>query len=357
MLERWKSFLFGCLLIGAALVAVNHVSQSNQTSFQHKLRQQSRRLFNDDQALAKLEEGVYGDADSMAAAATKPAAKAAPAKAAPAKADPKAAPAKADPKAAAAAAAAAAAKPVAATPKAAVAADPPADPDAVVAIDPKAAVRDNYSCTPANGLAWEGRDGYVILQGHPVFLKGITWSGVETLRGALQGIQVPWDNDATATHTIDQVLQDIKYAGFNAIRVPVSLNFALAATDEEWYALADLIDAAAYKGVLVSLVMKSLDRVGAPEDPADVKGLWYNSRYTEADFIAGWERLLKYFANRWNLFAIDILDEPGATATWGATTALTDFNQFAYRFIAQVSYDIPEYTGLFVVQGLAGSCE
>lgn len=377
MWERLKLFLFGGLLIGAAVVMLTQVDQPGNRIQTRKLQIQQnlrvvRSLFEQQLTQGEQEEsmgqdesqmwqddgtlGHPGESEMMVEAEvfveqidtqitqlsppdvldTDKAAKGGKG-------------AKPAPKAAA--------KPAAAVPEVAVVPEMvPEDADGPV--DYRSAlpeVRDDFTCGDKKTLRWEGREGFILLEGHPVQIKGVTWSGMETQRGVLDGVAVEAEKAATATKPIDDFITDLKSAGFNAVRVPVSLSFALTGTDAQYATLNAFVNKAADNGILVMLVMKTLDRLGAPQKPEDPKNLWYNSRYQEEDFVKGWTKLLKEFSTRWNVFAIDILDTPGPTATWSNVSPTTDINKLAERLIPVLATNVPQYTGLFLVQGLNGS--
>ncbi len=74
------------------------------------------------------------------------------------------------------------------------------------------------------------------------------------------------------------------------------------------------------KGILVMLDMHSFG-----PDAASSNGLWFDSTHSEALVIQGWKTLASRYQNYWNVFAMDIKNEP-FSATWGTGNAATDFN-------------------------------
>lgn len=65
-----------------------------------------------------------------------------------------------------------------------------------------------------------------------------------------------------------------------------------------------------------------------------ISELWYeNGEYTEATVLATWDILLSRFATKWNLFAIDLKNEPHGLASWGYGINATDWNSASERFI------------------------
>lgn len=108
----------------------------------------------------------------------------------------------------------------------------------------------------------------------------------------------------------------------------------------------EILDAAASHGVLVLLDMHVL-RVSE-----GLQGLWYDEDANEDAVLDGWEALLRRVAGRWNVFAVDIKNEPHGRATWGAGDATTDWNSFCERFIQRMAKNVPQYTGLFFAEGI-----
>jgi endoglucanase len=100
------------------------------------------------------------------------------------------------------------------------------------------------------------------------------------------------------------------------------------------------------KGILVMLDMHSF----APDAYAS-NGLWYDSTHSEAVVIQGWRNLVARYKNVWNVFAIDIKNEP-FQATWGTGASTTDFNMAAQRIGNAVVNDT---NWLVFVEGTANS--
>ncbi|KAH7673261.1 cellulase (glycosyl hydrolase family 5) subfamily protein, partial [Aphelenchoides avenae] len=77
--------------------------------------------------------------------------------------------------------------------------------------------------------------------------------------------------------------------------------------------------------------------------------LRYDSTYTEAVVIQLWQKLLALVGNKWNVFAIDLKNEPHGQATWGYGNNATDWNTAAERMIRALA---PSFKGLFFVEGV-----
>jgi endoglucanase len=155
---------------------------------------------------------------------------------------------------------------------------------------------------------------------------------------------------------------------FNAVRLPFSLDMVLGNPNpssisygyctnnvncnKDLQGLSSLqvmdkiINYMGSKGILVMLDMHSF----APDAYAS-NGLWYDSSHSEALVIQGWRALVARYQNVWNVFAIDIKNEP-FQATWGTGANATDFNLAAQRIGNAVVNDT---NWLVFVEGTASS--
>lgn len=101
----------------------------------------------------------------------------------------------------------------------------------------------------------------------------------------------------------------------------------------------------AQRGILVLLDMHCLDVSGT-----DSSTVFFNSKYSIDDAVAGWVAMAQRYANSWNVFAIDVFNEPfGGTWNIGADT---DMDAFSVRVAAAVH----EFTDwLIFAEGTASS--
>ncbi|KAG5180347.1 glycoside hydrolase superfamily [Tribonema minus] len=191
-----------------------------------------------------------------------------------------------------------------------------------------------------------------MLNGEPFQLKGINWSGFETATNVLDGM---WPG----ANNMNNILGEMRVLGFNALRIPLSLDLALApktviedtACDLcggqlSWKVLDDLFDLAAAYGILILLDMHRLDKVTQ-------SNLWYDETHTEADFIKGWVAILTKFGGKANLLGIDVKNEPQGECTWGTGNKLTDWNLAAERIVKGIVAKVPTYSKLIFVEGTA----
>jgi hypothetical protein len=120
-----------------------------------------------------------------------------------------------------------------------------------------------------------------------------------------------------------------------------------------------LVDECAKRNILVVLDLHCLMRYGE-NDP-----LWYNEKYGEDKVIECWDKVLSVMKGKWNIFGLDITNEPFLTATWyvdcsstkltsdghrGNFSPSTDWNKAAERICKHIIAKHPEFRGLFLVQ-------
>ena len=102
----------------------------------------------------------------------------------------------------------------------------------------------------------------------------------------------------------------------------------------------------ATKGIIVLLDLHSFE-----PDAFGSNGLWYDSTNSEAVVIQGWRKLADRYRKTWNVFAIDVKNEP-FQATWGEDNLKTDFNKASERIGNAI---INDTNWLIFVEGTANS--
>ncbi|GMS81039.1 hypothetical protein PENTCL1PPCAC_3214, partial [Pristionchus entomophagus] len=197
-------------------------------------------------------------------------------------------------------------------------------------------------------LKWTTSDGQIHVNGQPLVLKGINYFGFNTNTFYPHGI---WAYD------LDYYLDFIKNNTFNAIRVPFCLemiknnpaNLTIACRTNPGLCgksamevLDIFIDRAAERGLLIMLDNHVITERGG------ITSLWYNDEYPETLVISLWKSLVNRYSDRWNVFAVDLKNEPHSSATWGDSSASTDWNKAAERMINSLS----SFSGLFFVEGI-----
>eukprot|EP00879_Flechtneria_rotunda_P029935 GHRR01032402.1.p1 GENE.GHRR01032402.1~~GHRR01032402.1.p1 ORF type:complete len:415 (+),score=131.03 GHRR01032402.1:275-1519(+) len=79
--------------------------------------------------------------------------------------------------------------------------------------------------------------------------------------------------------------------------------------------------------------MLDMHRLAAAEE---IPELWYNDAYSEALVKQAWEIIVLRYRSCWNVFAVDLKNEPHGCATWGDGNAATDWRLAAERLGAAV---------------------
>lgn len=77
--------------------------------------------------------------------------------------------------------------------------------------------------------------------------------------------------------------------------------------------------------------------------------LWSDGEFPEGEVFNLWRRVLDRLGNKWNVFALDLKNEPHGQASWGWKNEATDWNWAAERFIRELA---PNFPNLFFVQGV-----
>ena len=162
---------------------------------------------------------------------------------------------------------------------------------------------------PQQFYVYEGR---IYADRRPVHLHGINWSGLETADRAPHGL---WNGRPMADY-----MQQIKQAGFTAIRLPISpdvLDDRLPVADwakDAGYGptgmtmLTQTIDAAARAGLWVVLSFNSYSSaIKGGDTPAPYSP---DGRYRVGDWLNDLQRMAEYARNRPYIAGIDLFNEP-----------------------------------------------
>lgn len=167
--------------------------------------------------------------------------------------------------------------------------------------------------------------------GREVRFTGVAWFGFETKAFAPHGL---WSRNW------QDMLDQIKAAGFNTIRLPYSnqlLDDASAAPDSIDYtknpdlrglkglALMDrIIAGAGQRGLGVILDHHRPTADGQSE-------LWYTDQVPESRFIGDWTMLARHYRGNSAVIGADLHNEPHGRATWGDNNPQTDWRLAAER--------------------------
>lgn len=181
----------------------------------------------------------------------------------------------------------------------------------------------------AAGTGYWHTSGNQILDANnqPVRIAAINWYGFETTTFVAHGL---WIADYKA------ILDRIKTSGFNTVRIPYSdqmmvqnpvlgtmninrngINTDIAANATALDVLDKII---AYCGQIGLRVMLDNHRSNAGNS-AQENGLWFTSEYPESTWLANWRALTTRYLGNTTVVAMDLRNEPHATACWGGDPA------------------------------------
>jgi endoglucanase len=175
---------------------------------------------------------------------------------------------------------------------------------------------------PAGALSTSGNQ-IVDASGHAVKIAAVNWFGLETSSFAPQGL---W------AQSYQTMMKQMVSLGFNTIRLPFSLQLLNSASvpngidytknpDLQGLNGLQVMDKiVAYAGTLGLKIILDDHRSAAGSGPND-NGLWYDSGYTEAQWIADWKTLATRYAGTNTVIGADLSNEPHGAATWGDGSA------------------------------------
>ncbi|MCX2929127.1 cellulase family glycosylhydrolase [Mycobacterium sp. CVI_P3] len=168
-------------------------------------------------------------------------------------------------------------------------------------------------------------------QGQPVQISGVNWFGAEGSNGVPDGL---W------TRNYQDMIDQMAAQGFNTIRIPYSsemLHTSAAPSGINYNLNPDLqglsrievldaiIDYAGQDGMRVILDHhRSTAGAGTSEN-----GLWYNSQYSEDQWVSDWQMLANRYQDNPTVIGFDLHNEP-YNGTWGGGGA-TDWARAAER--------------------------
>ncbi len=156
-------------------------------------------------------------------------------------------------------------------------------------------------------------------QGTDVRINAVNWFGFESPSMAPGGL---W------TESYQTMMNQMVSLGFNAIRLPFcdqmfdagsqpqainySLNPGLAGLDP----LQVMDKIVAYAGQIGLKIILD-DHRNTAGDGSSENGLWYDSTYSQQDWINDWVSLAQHYAGNSTVIGADLFNEPHGPATWG----------------------------------------
>jgi len=145
-------------------------------------------------------------------------------------------------------------------------------------------------CVDEDALEWRSYGNQLMLNGNEFNLKGLSWFGFETTSYNLYGLDV---------HDMDWYLQWMVDHGFNAVRLPFSIDFMASESHRNLYK-----EAVQKMGEYGLLVMADLHS-GTP-------GVWTEGFWGRGDSegVSTWETVADLLVDEWNVFIADVFNEP-----------------------------------------------
>lgn len=169
--------------------------------------------------------------------------------------------------------------------------------------------------------------GNLILDQHnqQVRIQGINWYGFETVR------EVPGGLDR---QDYKAILRIIREQGFNTVRIPLSNQMvespivpSAISFQNENGPINDDLRGMNSLGILDRIVVAAGDlglkvildnHRSEAGDSAEASGLWYTGEYTEASWIADWQRLAHRYDGNSTVIGFDLRNEPHNATSGGA---------------------------------------
>lgn len=185
-------------------------------------------------------------------------------------------------------------------------------------------------------IDFSSSNGQLYANGQPFVIKGVNWYGGEGPGDLPEGLSGPF------AHDLDSYMQMLSGSGFNALRIGFNHQAVLNAAPVLHFdvdvepalqgkryveSLQVIAQAAARHNLLVTLMCGRLTPHDAPGN-----GLWYNEVVTEEETMRSWTHLARGLCSQWNVFAVDLFDEPHGTTWAGADPAsATNWHAAAQR--------------------------
>ena len=205
-------------------------------------------------------------------------------------------------------------------------------------------VADGYFSTSGNQI--------IDATGNPVRIAGVSWFGFESDVMAPHGL---W------TRNMEDMMDEIKAAGFNTIRMPFSTESMQPGQ------MPSSINYAQNPGLQGLTTLELMDRIVEYADEIGLRimldhhrsqsgmgalgeDLWYTDRFSQDDWVNTWVSLVTRYVDNPSVIAVDLHNEPHGRATWGSGDVATDWKMAAERAgnaILTVNPDL-----LIVVEGI-----
>ena len=157
--------------------------------------------------------------------------------------------------------------------------------------------------------------------GYRVRLNAVNWYGAEGSDYVVMGLE---------SQSISTIVNNIKSRGFNTVRLPWSNelyesnpvvgSYALTANaslegQRALTILDDVVNALTSAGIMVILDNHTSTAMWCCNN--DVNNLWYNSTYSQTNWISDWEGMVNRYKGNNLVIGVDLRNEPRVSAVWG----------------------------------------
>ena len=183
----------------------------------------------------------------------------------------------------------------------------------------------DYAKRSPGAVRFEGRNGVLYANDVVFNIKGVNWYGSENRAGPPLGLDrhnISWYVDWLAERKFnairllfnhEMILSDPPLEPPNKIRY--GPNAQWEAPELKGYHYLDMFlriaEVAARRGILILMAAHRLEPDAWPGE-----GLWYDSKMSEAKVMESWDKISAKMCGQWNVFGVDLVNEPHA-ASWG----------------------------------------
>lgn len=179
---------------------------------------------------------------------------------------------------------------------------------------------------------YEAKNGKLFLNNSEISLRGINHFGLE---GGCHSIHALW------AQPLDNYVNVLKTNGFNAVRLTISAELMLNLDTYTVNSASDSMNPGvngSSAGKQLDLYVKKLGDAGILVmfnmhnllDNGPIDPLWYTASFPESKLTQAFVTLAQRYKNSPNVFAMDIINEPHGSASWGGDPS-TDWASAAER--------------------------
>lgn len=201
-------------------------------------------------------------------------------------------------------------------------------------------------------IDFHSKDGQLYANGELFIIKGANWYGAEGPGDLPEGLSGQF------AHSMDHYMQLLADAKFNALRVAFNHQAVLESKPVLHFdasaepllvgkryveSLVLVARAAAKHNIIVTFVAGRL----TPEDVPG-NGLWYSEKVPEDEVLHSWTQMARGLCSQWNVFAVDLFDEPHGT-TWAGSDRSVNWHAAAQRIGNHIQTLCPHW--MVMVQG------